>query len=166
MLSEMVDTDTLHGDEMHVVCPRAAGLDVHKKTDAGDSLWLARICRFGLALPSYVPPRRFRRLRRLTRYRRTLVAERSRTRNRAHETLDHDGLRLNASARLPSHVARTAAPWKPPAGSRNGSSCRPAHAPRGCAEVLGAVRRRCGIDPHSACCDNSPVGCRAGSCRR
>ena len=177
MLSEMVDTDTLHSDEMHVVYPRAAGLDVHKmcitaavrlceagrglarttvrefsalpdglramtdwlrshgvtaaamegtgvywkapfealedagihadllnaqhvkqirgkKTDAGDSLWLARICQFGLALPSYVPPRRFRQLRQLTCYRRTLVAERSRTRNRVHKTLDHDGLRL------------------------------------------------------------------------
>ena len=34
-----------------------------KKTDASDSLWLARICQFGLALPSYVPPRRFRQLR-------------------------------------------------------------------------------------------------------
>ena len=61
---------------------------------ASDSLWLARICQFGLALPSYVPPRRFRQLRQLTRYRRTLVAERSRTRNRVHKTLDHDGLRL------------------------------------------------------------------------
>ena len=47
-----------------------------------------------LRLPSYVPPRRFRQLRQLTRYRRTLVAERSRTRNRVHKTLDHDGLRL------------------------------------------------------------------------
>ena len=65
-----------------------------KKTDVNDSLWLARICQFGLALPSYVPPRQFRQLRQLTRYRRTLVAERSRTRNRVHKTLDHDGLRL------------------------------------------------------------------------
>ena len=30
MMSERVDTDTLHIDEMHVVCPRAGGLDVHK----------------------------------------------------------------------------------------------------------------------------------------
>ena len=172
-----VDTDTLCTDDMHVVCARAAGLDVHKmqitatvrlceagsgpartatrefsalpdglqamtdwlrghgvtaaamegtgvywqapfealedagidaalfnaqhvkqirgkKTDANDSLWLARICQFGLALPSYVPPRLFRQLRQLTRYRRRLVAERSRARNRVHKTLDHDGLRL------------------------------------------------------------------------
>ena len=65
-----------------------------KKTDVSDSLWLARICQFGLALPSHVPPRRFRQLRQLTRYRRTLAAERCRNRNRIHKTLDHDGLRL------------------------------------------------------------------------
>ena len=65
-----------------------------KKTDVNDSLWLARICQFGLALPSYVPPRLFRQLRQLTRYRRKLVDERSRARNRVHKTLDHDGMRL------------------------------------------------------------------------
>ena len=65
-----------------------------RKTDTNDSLWLARICQFGLALPSYVPPRLFRQLRQLTRYRRRLVGERSRARNRVHKTLDHDGLRL------------------------------------------------------------------------
>ena len=56
-----------------------------KKTDVNDSLWLPRICQFGLAQPSYVPPRRFRQLRQLTRYRRKLVAERSRNRNRIHK---------------------------------------------------------------------------------
>ena len=65
-----------------------------KKTDVNDSLWLARICQFGLAEPSFVPPRHFRRLRELTRYRRKLVAERSRNRNRVHKTLDRDGLRI------------------------------------------------------------------------
>ena len=29
-MSERIDTDTLHVDDMHVVWPRAAGLDVHK----------------------------------------------------------------------------------------------------------------------------------------
>ena len=65
-----------------------------KKTDVNDSLWLARICQFGLAQPSFVPPRHFRHVRQLTRYRRKLVAERSRNRNRVHKTLDHDGLRI------------------------------------------------------------------------
>ena len=65
-----------------------------RKTDTADSLWLARICQFGLAVPSFVPPRPFRQLRMLSRYRRRLVGERSRARNRVHKTLDHDGLRL------------------------------------------------------------------------
>ncbi len=34
-----------------------------RKSDVADSLWLARICQFGLCRPSYVPPRDFRQLR-------------------------------------------------------------------------------------------------------
>ena len=68
-----------------------------RKSDVADSLWLARICQFGLCRPSYVPPRNFRQLRQLSRYRRKLVGERSRARNRIHKTLDHDGLRLGGA---------------------------------------------------------------------
>ena len=68
-----------------------------KKTDYNDSVWLARICQFGLALPSYVPPRLFRELRPLSRHRRKLVGERSRARNRIHKALDQDGLRLGGA---------------------------------------------------------------------
>ena len=86
-----------HVKQIRGKCPRCAcgwSLASPSKTDTNDSLWLARICQFGLALPSYVPPRLFRQLRQLTRYRRKLVGERSRARNRVHKTLDHDGLRL------------------------------------------------------------------------
>ena len=68
-----------------------------RKSDVADSIWLARICQFGLCRPSYVPPRKFRQLRQLCRYRRKLVGERSRARNRIHKTLDHDGLRLGGA---------------------------------------------------------------------
>ena len=68
-----------------------------RKSDVADSLWLARICQFGLCRPSYVPPRKLRQLRQLSRYRRKLVGERSRARNRIHKTLDHDGLRLGGA---------------------------------------------------------------------
>ena len=61
-----------------------------RKSDVADSLWLARICQFGLWRPSYVPPCAFRQL---SRYRRKLVGER----NRIHKTLDHDGLRLGGA---------------------------------------------------------------------
>ena len=68
-----------------------------RKSDVADSLWLARICQFGLCRPSYVPPRNFRQLRQLSRYRRKLVGERSRALKRIHKTLDHDGLRLGGA---------------------------------------------------------------------
>ena len=68
-----------------------------RKTDIGDSVWLARVCQLGLAAPSYVPPKRFRHLRQLCRCRRKLVAERSRARNRLQKVLDHDGLRLGGA---------------------------------------------------------------------
>ena len=44
-----------------------------------------------------MPPRPFRNLRQLSRYRRKLVGERSRARNRIHKALDHDGLRLGGA---------------------------------------------------------------------
>lgn len=65
-----------------------------RKTDRNDSVWLARVCQFGLARPSYVPPREFAELRQQCRYRRKLVADRARVRNRLQQALDHDGLRL------------------------------------------------------------------------
>ena len=68
-----------------------------RKTDKNDSIWLARVCQYGLATPSYVPPRPFRDLRQTSRYRRTLVADRSRLRNRMHKALDHCGLRLGGA---------------------------------------------------------------------
>ena len=68
-----------------------------RKSDVADSVWLARICQFGLCRPSYVPCRELRQLRQLSRYRRKLVGERSRARNRIHKTLDHDGLRLGGA---------------------------------------------------------------------
>ena len=65
-----------------------------RKTDVQDSLWLARICQFGLARPSYVPPPAFSELRQQCRLRRKLVGDRARTRNRLQKTLDGGGLRL------------------------------------------------------------------------
>ena len=65
-----------------------------RKSDVADSLWLARVCQFGLASPSHVPPQAFRELRTLTRYRRTLVEQRSRVRNRVQKVLDRSGARV------------------------------------------------------------------------
>ena len=64
-----------------------------RKTDRNDSVWLARVCQYGLATPSYVPPQPFRDLRQTSRYGRTLTGDRSRVRNRIHKAPDHCGLR-------------------------------------------------------------------------
>ena len=65
-----------------------------RKTDVADSVWLARVCQFGLATASHVPPKAFREVRVLTRYRRTLVSQRSRVRNRVQKVLDRSGVRI------------------------------------------------------------------------
>ena len=65
-----------------------------RKTDVADSVWLARVCQFGLATPSHVPPKAFREMRVLTRYRRTLIGQRSRVRNRVQKVLDRSGVRI------------------------------------------------------------------------
>ena len=65
-----------------------------RKTDVADSVWLARICQFGLCSPSLVPPAQFRALRKVSRLRRQVVRERARVRNRIHKILDAAGLRI------------------------------------------------------------------------
>jgi len=65
-----------------------------RKTDVADSLWLARVCQFGLCRPSLVPPASFRALRKVSRLRRQVVHERARVRNRIHKILDAAGLRI------------------------------------------------------------------------
>ena len=56
-----------------------------RKTDVADSLWLARICSFGLGAPSFVPPAAFRDLRDLSHKRRKIAQDRSRLRIRVHD---------------------------------------------------------------------------------
>ncbi len=68
-----------------------------RKTDVSDSIWLARVCQYGLATPSLIPPRDFRALRFLSRYRRKLIAERGRVRNRIHKLIDRCGVRVGVA---------------------------------------------------------------------
>ena len=65
-----------------------------RKTDIADSEWLACVCQLGLARPSHVPPRTFRQVRPLTRFRRQLIADRSRVRNRTQKVIDRCGVRI------------------------------------------------------------------------
>jgi len=65
-----------------------------RKTDVADSVWLADLLRHGLLRPSFIPPAPIRRLRELTRYRATLVQERTQEINRRAEgagECDHHG---------------------------------------------------------------------------
>jgi transposase len=59
-----------------------------RKTDVKDAAWIAGLLRHGLLRPSFVPARDQRELRELTRYRMSLVDERSAEVNRLQKTLE------------------------------------------------------------------------------
>jgi transposase len=65
-----------------------------RKTDVLDAEWLADLLRHGLLKPSFIPSAPQRELRELTRYRTSLVEERSREVNRLHKVLEGTNLKL------------------------------------------------------------------------
>jgi transposase len=69
-----------------------------RKTDAKDCEWLAELLRHGLLRGSFVPDRPQRELRELTRYRATLVRERTAEVNRLQKTLEGANIKLAAVA--------------------------------------------------------------------
>jgi transposase len=69
-----------------------------RKTDVKDSAWIAQIVEHGLVQPSFVPPAPIRELRDLTRYRKTIVQERTREAQRLEKTLEDAGIKLSAVA--------------------------------------------------------------------
>jgi len=69
-----------------------------RKTDVRDAEWLADLLRHGLLRASYVPARPERELRELTRYRTTLVQQRSEVVNRVHKTLEGANIKLSSVA--------------------------------------------------------------------
>src|SRR3712207_5231466 len=69
-----------------------------RKTDVKDAKWLADLLRHGLLRASFVPERPQRDLRELTRYRTTLVRERSAEVNRLQKTLEGANIKLGAVA--------------------------------------------------------------------
>lgn len=64
------------------------------KTDIADSTWLADLLRHGLLKASFIPPAAIRELRALTRYRKTLVGERSQEINRLQKVLESANIKL------------------------------------------------------------------------
>jgi transposase len=69
-----------------------------RKTDVKDSEWIADLLRHGLLQPSFIPPKPIRELRELTRYRKTLVAERADLVNRVQKVLETANVKLAAVA--------------------------------------------------------------------
>jgi transposase len=69
-----------------------------RKTDLKDAEWLADLLRHGLLRPSFVPPQPIRALRELTRYRSTLLRERTAEVNRLQKTLEGANIKWGAVA--------------------------------------------------------------------
>jgi transposase len=65
------------------------------KTDKLDAIWLAKLAERGMLRASFVPPKPIRQLRGLTRLRTTLVAERSRHRQRVEKILEDACIKLS-----------------------------------------------------------------------
>ena len=72
-----------------------------RKTDVKDAEGIADLLQQGLLRPSFVPPAPQRALRELTRYRTSLVEERSRVINRLQKTLEDANLKLASVASEP-----------------------------------------------------------------
>ena len=69
-----------------------------RKTDVSDARWLCQLMEAGLLRSSFVPRKPQRRLRALTRYRKTQIAERQREANRLHKALEDTGIKLDCVA--------------------------------------------------------------------
>jgi transposase len=65
------------------------------KTDRLDAIWLAKLAERGMLRPSFIPPPWQRELRDLCRYRRTLVQERTREKQRAEKLLEDTQIKLS-----------------------------------------------------------------------
>jgi transposase len=66
------------------------------KTDKLDAVWLAKVAERGMCSPSLVHPPPIRRLRDLTRYRRTLVRDRTREKQRGEKLLEDAQIKLSS----------------------------------------------------------------------
>ena len=67
-----------------------------RKSDVKDAEWIADLLRHGLLRPSFVPARAEREMRELTRYRQSLVSERSAEVNRVQKVLEGANIKLGS----------------------------------------------------------------------
>jgi transposase len=66
------------------------------KTDRHDAVWLAKVAERGMCRPSLVHPKPIRELRDLTRYRRSLIRDRTREMQRVEKLLEDAQIKLSA----------------------------------------------------------------------
>lgn len=90
----------LEGNNLTLLLVNAAHIKAvpGRKTDVHDSEWIADLLRHGLLRGSFVPDRPQRELRELTRYRTSLVRERSAEVNRLQKTLEGANIKLASVA--------------------------------------------------------------------
>ena len=69
-----------------------------RKTDVSDAAWIAQLVEHGLVRPSFVPPPPIRQLRDLTRFRASLIHDRTRQVQRLHNVLEDAGIKLSLVA--------------------------------------------------------------------
>jgi transposase len=69
-----------------------------RKSDVADAIWGASLLEHGLVRPSFIPPEPFRALRDLTRYRKSIIEERTRETQRLHKVLEDAGVKLSSVA--------------------------------------------------------------------
>lgn len=81
--------------EVHVVNPLFIKYVPGRKTDTLDSAWIAEIALNGMFRASYIPPKKIRELRELTRTYRKLIEERTAHKNRIQKILARTGIRLS-----------------------------------------------------------------------
>ena len=68
------------------------------KTDKLDAVWLAKVVERGMCAPSFMPPKPIRRLRDLTRHRRSLIRDRTREKQRLEKLLEDAQIKLSVVA--------------------------------------------------------------------
>ena len=69
-----------------------------RKTDVADSAWICQLVEHGLVRPSFVPPPEIRRLRDLTRLRKSQIDERTRAVQRLEKVMQDAGIKLTSVA--------------------------------------------------------------------
>ena len=90
-----------HGLEVNLVDARGSKNVPGRKTDVKDSEWIAQLLQHGLLQPSFVPDTVLRDLRELSRDRTSLVAERSRLKNRIQKILEEANIKLGGRQGCP-----------------------------------------------------------------